>query len=126
MSRHSPVAWTPSSFHRPFFRSPSSHVSVDLRRPVISIGEPSRGVAGRPLFPALSDEPILSIQVLHRLSVSISSVCPLTSHSPAVVSVPAVDETRLPVDPDLLVETFIPHVHVEIRSSLLQINDTLA
>lgn len=38
--------------------------------------------------------------------------------SPAVVLVPAKDDTRVPVDPDLLVEPFVPHVHVEVGTGL--------
>jgi hypothetical protein len=41
------------------------------------------------------------------------------SDIPAVVSVATIDQTSRPIDPDLLVETFVPHVHVEVGSSLI-------
>jgi hypothetical protein len=58
------VALTPLWGKVPLDTNPSNQVKVDLSKPVISIGAPSRGVAGRPLLPAFAEEPFLSIQVL--------------------------------------------------------------
>jgi hypothetical protein len=66
------------------------------------------------LFPAFSDDPFLSIQVL-----IVSNLLNLGhANIPAVVSVTAVDDTGLPVDPDLLVESLVMHIHVEVGTSL--------
>jgi hypothetical protein len=78
------------------------------------------------LFPAFSDDPFLSIHVLFISSILGVQVVKGRDDVPAIVPITTMDISSSPINPDLLVEPLIVHVHIEIRSSLSSATSSLS